>query len=101
MISHTVLIRSDEKIEPVIEELKAFCVKFDGVVSFNWGKNVSIEPHVAHGFDHAFVVNFTNETSRDRYVADPEHKAIGSKLVSHCPNGLQDIVVFDLAIEDK
>ena len=96
MIKHVVLLRAGAAVEPVLKELEAFCQGFAGVVSMEFGKNVSIEPQVNHGYNVGFIVEFADAAARDRYVDDPGHKAIGAKLVAACPSGLADVLVFDL-----
>ena len=45
-----------------------------GVLSFEWGKNCSVEG-LDKGHSHAFVLTFPSEEARDAYLPHPAHKA--------------------------
>ncbi len=101
MIRHIVLLRAGAEVDSVIAELERFCEDFEGVDGFAWGPNMSIEPQVTHGFLRAFIVDFTDEEARNRYLDDATHKRIGARLVSACTGGLDDILVFDMGMAEQ
>ncbi len=103
MIRHVVLLRFRPEIAPearaaLIGELDGLRGRLPGMVAFTAHRNISVEPHVMHGFDDGFVIDLADEAARDAYLADPTHQAIGSRLAEACIGGRDGIVVFDHAI---
>lgn len=64
------------KVENAFRDLKT---KIPGIVSLEWGTNVSPEKH-DKGFTHCFILGFKSEKDRDAYLAHPEHKKFGKIL---------------------
>jgi Stress responsive A/B Barrel Domain len=64
--------------------------KVPGILSLNWGRNVSPENRNKE-FTHCFVVTFGSEKDRDAYLPHPEHKALGKVLGPV----LADVMVID------
>ncbi|MCS6758783.1 MAG: Dabb family protein [Candidatus Devosia euplotis] len=64
----------------------------------DFGPNVSTEG-MAKGFDDGFIMDLADEAARDRYLADPAHKAAGSRLVAALEGGRDGLMVFDLKLE--
>jgi len=65
-----------KKVENAFRDLKN---KIPGIVSLEWGTNVSPEKH-AKGFTHCFILGFKSEKDRDAYLVHPEHKKFGKIL---------------------
>ena len=102
MIRHIVLVRFRPGL-PAKERLSIFVqlAALDGVVpgmlAFHAGENCSPEP-LSRGYLHGFTIDFKDEAARDAYLAHPDHKAAGARLVSACANGIDDVLVFDLEL---
>jgi hypothetical protein len=65
-----------KKVENAFRDLKN---KIPGIVSLEWGTNVSPEKH-AKGFTHCFILGFKSDKDRDAYLVHPEHKKFGKIL---------------------
>lgn len=65
-----------KKVENAFRDLKN---KIPGIVSLEWGTNVSPEKH-AKGFTHCFILGFKSDKDRDAYLVHPEHKRFGKIL---------------------
>jgi len=68
-----------------------------GMLDFKAGPNVSPEG-LAQGFEHGFIVTFTDEAARDAYLVHPEHVKVGDQVVAAADGGLAGILVYDLEI---
>jgi len=102
MIRHIVLVRfrpglpSKERLG-IFVQLAALDGVVPGMLTFHAGENCSPE-RLSRGYGHGFAIDFKNEAARDAYLAHPDHIAAGSRLVSACANGIDDILVFDLEL---
>jgi len=103
MIRHCVFVKfradvtADEKAG-IYAGLNALVGQIDGLLSADFGPNISPEGQ-NKGFDDGFVMDLADAAARDRYLADPAHKAAGSKLVAALEGGVAGLVVFDLEIK--
>jgi len=103
MIRHCVFVKfrtdvtADEKAE-IYAGLNALVGQIDGLLSADFGPNISPEGQ-NKGFDDGFVMDLADSAARDRYLADPAHKAAGAKLVAALEGGVAGLVVFDLEIK--
>lgn len=102
MIRHIVLVRfrddlSEEHKQNIYADLRALVGTIDGVLSAQFGPNVSPEG-LSKGFRDGFVMDLRDAEARDRYLADPAHQAAGAKLVAECEGGLDGVLPFDLEI---
>ena len=103
MIRHCVFVKfradvtADEKAG-IYAGLNALVGQIDGLLSADFGPNISPEGQ-NKGFDDGFVMNLADAAARDRYLADPAHKAAGAKLVAALEGGVAGLVVFDLEIK--
>jgi len=68
-----------DQIKAVEEAFVALKTKIPGIVTLEWGTNVSPEK-LAKGFTHCFVLSFATEKDRDAYLPHPEHAAFGKVL---------------------
>ena len=99
MLRHIVMLRHlQADISPIIDELQHYCANVKGIKSCQWSANASIEPAAKHGYTHAFIIDFYTSQDRDDYINDPDHQVIGAKLLAACEHGIDDIVVFDMAL---
>jgi len=103
MIRHCVFVKfradvgADEKAE-IYAGLNALVGQIDGLLTADFGPNTSPEGQ-NKGFDDGFVMDLADAAARDRYLADPAHKAAGAKLVAALEGGVAGLVVFDLEIK--
>jgi len=104
MIRHCVFIRfkpetSQARIDELFAEIDALKHHMDGVLAIHVGDNVSPEEGMDKGYSNGFIVDFDNARSRDVYLEDAEHKAVGARLTEAAVNGVEGILVYDLEIE--
>ena len=102
MIRHCVFVkfRSDVSAAQRAEiyaGLNALVGQIDGLLSAHFGANVSPEG-LSQGFNDGFIMDLTDEAARDRYLADPAHRAAGAKLLGALEGGVAGLLVFDLKI---
>ena len=101
MIRHCVLCRFRADVDraardALYERLVALCDALPNVISIGTGENVSPEG-LAQGFDEGFVIDFVDAATRDAYLADDTHRAIGTDLVAALDGGRErGLIVFDL-----
>lgn len=103
MIRHLVLLRFRPEVTQaeraaLMAALDALRGRLHGMLSFVTLFNVSEEDLVVHGFRDGFAIEFTDPAARDAYLADPEHRAIGARLVAACSGGAEGLIVFDHAL---
>ena len=79
-----------DQIREVEDAFRALKNKIPGIVSIEWGTNVSTEKR-DKGFTHCFIVTFKNEKDRDAYIIHPEHK----KFVDFALPSVADVFVLD------
>ncbi len=102
MIRHIVLLRfrSDvtaEQRHQLFQGLAGLRRGLPGILDFHAGPNISVEGPLTRGFNDGFWFDFSDEAARDAYLADPEHQAIGTRIVAALEGGADGIVVFDIA----
>ena len=102
MLLHIVLVNfrddvSDEHKQEIYNELHGLVGRIDGVSSMRFGPNVSPEG-LSKGYRDGFVMELRDAEARDRYLAHPDHKAAGAKLVAAADGGLEGILPFDLEV---
>ena len=95
VLRHVVLFKFKESateadIKTVTDAFADLKNKIPTIVSFEWGTNVSIEPH-AQGFTHCFIATFNNEQDRNDYLPHPDHAAFGKIVGPH----LEKVLVVD------
>lgn len=102
MIRHCVFVKfradvSAEQRAEIYAELNALVGQIDGLISADFGANVSPEG-LAKGFTDGFIMDLVNAEARDRYLVHPAHQAAGAKLVSALDGGLDGLIVFDMEL---
>jgi hypothetical protein len=100
MIRHIVLMKyrpdvAAEDRAALMEDLGALCARLPGILRFAAHRNISPETPVTHGFDDGFVIDLSDESARDTYLAEPRHVAIGARLTGACEGGAKGLIVFD------
>jgi len=78
----------------LFEALDALKAVIPGIVSVSAGRDCSPEG-LQSGMTHGFTVDFVDVAARDRYLAHPDHKSIGARLVSAVEGGIEGLVVLD------
>ncbi|WP_082493480.1 Dabb family protein [Massilia sp. Leaf139] len=70
---------SAEQIDTVVADFGALAQAVPGIVSYEWGTNVSPEG-LNDGFTHCFTLTFGSNEDRDVYLVHPAHTAFVSTL---------------------
>ena len=101
MIRHIVALNFIDGTTPEVKQtlyndLAALDQKINGIIDFQARENVSVEEPVIHGFRDLFWFDFRDIEVRDAYLADPDHQAIGARLVAQCEGGIDGILVMDV-----
>lgn len=100
MIRHCVMLRlrkdvEARKVNTIMLDLAKVVARIDGCSDFCAGPNRDLEdktPDYAYGF----TLDARNVKALAAYAVDPEHKALGAKLVDLCEGGPNGILVFDI-----
>jgi hypothetical protein len=79
-------------------DLAALRSHIDGVEDFRSFANISVEHAVVRGFKDLFWFDFRDIDTRDAYLQDAQHQAIGKRLVSEMTGGVDGIFVIDVAL---
>lgn len=84
MLYHVVALKfkqdaTPEQIKTVTTAFVGLKSKIPGIVTLDWGTNVSPEQKNA-GFTHCFVLTFASDKDRDDYLPHPAHKEFGGVL---------------------
>jgi hypothetical protein len=99
MIRHCVLVRARPDHDPdelaaVFAGLAGLRQRLPGMLAFAGGADVSPEG-LQRGYTHAFTIDFTDASARDAYLVDPEHKALGTRLVATAEEARDGILALD------
>lgn len=102
MIRHMVHLRFPDMVTAVekallYDGLAALRGHLHGILDFRTYINVSPETPVINGFYDLFWFDFADTASRDAYLADPDHQAMGARLVA-AVGGLDGLLVCDIAL---
>ena len=102
MIRHMVHLRflnelTDVNKAALFEGLAALRGHLHGILDFQHRPNISPETPVVHGFTEMFWFDFADAASRDAYLVDPDHQAMGARLVA-AAGGPDGIMVCDIAL---
>ena len=87
----------DKALLALYGEFDHFVNGFDGASEFRAGPNESPEGF-HHGFRDGFVIGFDSPQTRDLYLEDPTHQALGARLVEMIEGGTDGLLVFDMAL---
>ena len=102
MIRHCVFVKFRPEITTaqraeIYAGLDALVGTIEGLLAADFGPNISPEGQ-NKGFNDGFIMDLADAAARDRYLADPAHKAAGAKLVAALEGGREGLMVFDLEI---
>jgi hypothetical protein len=70
-----------EQIDTLVKDFSALPGAIPGIVSYEWGTNVSPEG-LNDGFTHCFTLTFASNEARDVYLDHPAHTAFVATLGS-------------------
>ena len=106
MIRHCVFIRFKSDVSAayradLFAEIDALRDRLPGILAVHIGGNVSPETGMDKGYADGFIVDFADSFARDAYLADPEHRATGARLVAAAEGGITGILVYDLETVDR
>lgn len=101
MILHTVYLSLPEDADPselaeIMVALAGLVDDIDGFNGFDHGPNIDAEgksPEAHYGF----LCTFSDRAALDRYADNPDHRALGGRLVDLC-GGADRIKVYDIQI---
>lgn len=101
MITHIVLCRfrpdvGSDEIAEIWNALNAVRSVVPGLTRATFGADVSPEG-LNRDHRHGFVMEFKDKAARDAYLAHPDHKAAGARLLAACEGGKDGLTVVDLA----
>ncbi|GAA3860800.1 Dabb family protein [Celeribacter arenosi] len=100
MILHTVLcaLRADYdagELASIMAGLEALDIA--GFDRFSHGPNIDLEGK-SPLYPFGFQCQFTDRAALEAYGANPDHHALGARLVALCANGADGIFVSDLEV---
>jgi hypothetical protein len=102
MIRHIVLLdlvagHDATELAAVMDGLDRLRGQIAGFSGFSHGPNRDFEgksPDCAY----AFTCDFDSPATARAYLADPDHRALGARLVAICKGGADGITVIDLEV---
>ena len=102
MIRHIVLTKftpdtSEETIAEIYAGLSDLSRRLDGASGFTGGRSESPE-QIERGYMHGFVIDFDDWDALRNYADNPEHQALGGRLVENAVGGIDGILVLDLPV---
>lgn len=100
MIRHIVLLDllpdyDRDELADVVEGVKDLQQKIAGFTHFDHGSNRNFEG-MSVTCTYGFVCHFANEDTSRRFIVDPDHNALGQRLVNMCRGGVKGMSVIDL-----
>lgn len=103
MIRHIVALRfkpetTETKKQALFADLAALGRHIDGILDFKSFQNVSVETPLVRGFRDLFWFDFRDVSVRDAYLVDPEHQAVGARIVAALEGGADGVFVADVEI---
>lgn len=105
MIRHIVLVKFREDVDQsqkdaLFAALDGLRGHLKGVRDFVHGPNVSVETDLIRGNHEGFWFDFDDVASRDAYLVDADHQAVGAQIVAATVGGIEGVTVFDIALPD-
>lgn len=103
MIKHIVLVQFSDEIshtqrEAIYQSVGGLKQYVPGWKGFIAGENLTPEVGMDKGYNGGFIIDFADEAARDAYLIHPEHQKVGVTIVASVVNGIDGIMVFDLAV---
>ena len=101
MIQHMVFLSlqpdaDQAELADVMSGLSELMQVFEGFLGFSHGPNRDFEGKSAEA-PYGFICSFEDAEAVERYAVNPQHKALGARLVALC-GGADRIKVYDLEI---
>lgn len=102
MIRHIVLLDlpadyDRSELAAIIAGLDDLRGKITGFTHFEHGPNRDFEG-MSENCAYGFICHFVDEDTSQVYIVDPDHGALGKRLVNLCSGGVDGITVVDLAL---
>lgn len=103
MIRHLVALRfrpgtSGALKQALYDDLARLGARIEGILDFQARENISVEDEMVRGYRDLFWFDFRDAAVRDAYLADPEHRAIGARIVAELEGGAEGVFVCDFAV---
>lgn len=103
MIRHLVHLRFRSDVsrgekEKLYADLAGLSGHIDGILDFQHRINVSVETPLVRDFLDMFWFDFRDAGVRDIYLEDPEHQAIGARIVEQLEGGADGVFVCDVEV---
>lgn len=100
MIQHIVMLNlpndhDASELQDVMAGLSA--LEIEGFTGFEHGLNKDFEQK-SQNYPYGFICTFADEAALERYAQNPDHQALGGRLVALCTGGADGIMVMDLAV---
>jgi len=102
IIRHCVFAKFRPEITPeqkaeIYSGLGALVGRIEGLLRADFGPNISPEGR-SGGFEDGFIMDLVDQAAVDRYLADPDHKAAGARLVAALEGGPEGLMIFDMEV---
>lgn len=102
MLKHCVFIRfrpevSTEQREALYADLRRLEGQLTNWLGFVAGANITPELGMDKGYNGGFIIDFQDAAARDAYFQNPDHQQLGQRLIAAAIDGVNGIMVFDLA----
>lgn len=103
MIRHLVALRfktgtSQATKQALYDDLAGLSDRIDGIIDFQSRANVSVEDPLVRDYRDLFWFDFRDTETRDRYLVDEVHQAIGARIVAELEGGADGVFVFDFEV---
>ena len=103
MIRHLVHLRfradvTQAQKDALYGELAGLSSHISGIVDFQHRRNVSVETPLVRDFLDMFWFDFADTATRDVYLEDSQHQAIGARIVACLEGGADGVFVCDIAL---
>ncbi|WP_299652418.1 Dabb family protein [uncultured Tateyamaria sp.] len=100
MIRHCVFLKlkpkaDSAKLDKIMLDLEDLVRRLDGCSGFRAGPNRDYEGKTPD-YPYGFTLDAENAAALAAYAVDPEHQALGARLVALCQGGADGITVFDI-----
>ncbi|MEM8554237.1 MAG: Dabb family protein [Pseudomonadota bacterium] len=100
MIRHMVLVKAkpaveDRAMSDIMADLSALVKTLPGAEWGIGGKSDSPE-RIERGYTHAFTIDFDDWKALADYSANPDHQAIGARLLTIVEGAREGILVMDI-----
>ncbi|WP_299612825.1 Dabb family protein [uncultured Tateyamaria sp.] len=100
MIRHCVFLKlkpkaDSAKLDKIMLDLEDLVRRLKGCSDFRAGPNRDYEGKTPD-YPYGFTLDAENAAALAAYAVDPEHQALGARLVALCQGGADGITVFDI-----